>query len=177
MDFKLVLNKKNSNSSKIESSQTSKINFSKQASISHCIEQIKSKWKSKSNLASLTQDWEGIAGKQIASNCSPIFMRNKVLTIGANQPQWRQALLYNKPQLIAALNAAGYPLKEIRIQQHYQEKKEKPVNEKDIWNKHPSRIDIHGISKCKKCDVPAPLGELILWGKCSFCRRKEFKID
>jgi hypothetical protein len=27
------------------------------------------------------------------------------------------------------------------------------------------------------CKVPSPKGEVKLWGKCSFCRRKELRID
>ena len=49
--------------------------------------------------------------------------------------------------------------------------------EKEIWEKHPSRTDKNGIINCPFCKVPSPQGEITLWGKCSFCRRKELKID
>ena len=50
-------------------------------------------------------------------------------------------------------------------------------SEKEIWEKHPSRTDKNGIINCPFCKVPSPKGEVKLWGKCSFCRRKELKIE
>tara|TARA_B100000700_G_C15004615_1_gene837920 strand:- start:1572 stop:2048 length:477 start_codon:yes stop_codon:yes gene_type:complete len=147
----------------------------KENSILKCLEEIKSSWKG--NIGGLIQDWQNIAGKQLASNCTPLNIQNKILTIGASLPQWRQALLYNRLALIESLNSYGYQIKEIRIKQYY------PVNlvgnesEKEVWEKHPSRTNKTGIINCPSCDVPSPKGEIRLWGKCSFCRRKEFKIN
>ena len=50
-------------------------------------------------------------------------------------------------------------------------------SEASIWERHPSRSDIHGTNICKSCSSPTPIGELKRWGKCSFCRRKELKIN
>ena len=33
------------------------------------------------------------------------------------------------------------------------------------------------LKNCPICKVPSPKGEVKLWGKCSFCRRKELRID
>ena len=120
------------------------------------------------------QDWEKIAGKNVASNCTPLSIKNGILVIGANHPQWRQALFYNRLKLIESLNSADYKVKDIRIKQYYPQQIKEQVSEKNIWESHPSRTDIHGISDCECCGNPAPLGEIQLWGKCGFCRRKDF---
>ena len=152
-----------------------KIKPKREQSIYKCLEEIKSSWKG--NVGGLIQDWEGIAGKQLALNCTPLNIQNKVLTIGASHPQWRQALQYNRLELIESLKLYGYQIKEIRIIQHYPHDLVTRESEKDIWEKHPSRTDKNGITNCPFCKIPSPSGEIKLWGKCSFCRRKELKID
>ena len=140
-------------------------------SIYKCLEEIKSSWKG--NVGGLIQDWVKIAGAQLAMNCTPLNIKNKVLTIGASHPQWRQALVYNRLELLKSLNLYGYQIKEIRINQHYPIDLVTRESEKEIWENHPSRIDKNGIINCPFCEVPSPKGEIKLWGKCSFCRRKE----
>ena len=154
---------------------TNKINTKREQSLYSCLEKIKSSWKG--NLGGLVQDWVAIAGEQIALNCTPLNIKNKVLTIGASHPQWRQALMYNRLELIESLKSYGYQIKEIRIRQHYPIDLIKKESEKEIWENHPSRTDKNGITTCPNCEVPSPRGEIKLWGKCSFCRRKELKID
>ena len=144
-------------------------------SIYTCLEGIKSSWEG--DLGGLIQNWAEIAGEQLALNCTPLNIKNKILTIGASHPQWRQALQYNRLELIASLKLYGYQIKEIRIVQHYPKDLVNKESEKEIWGKHPSRTDKHGISNCPLCKVPSPKGEIKLWGKCSFCRRKELRID
>ena len=102
-------------------------------------------------------------------NCTPLNIKNKILTIGASHPQWRQALQYNRLELIESLNSYGYKIKEIRIRQHYPIDLVTRESEKEIWEKHPSRTDKNGIINCPSCKVPSPKGEVDLWGKCSFC--------
>ncbi len=145
-------------------------------SISQCLEKIKASWMKKGSIGGLIQNWEQITGSQLASNCTPLSIHNKVLTIGASHPQWRQALLYNRIQLIESLKSHGYNIKEIRIQQYYPAALVKGESEKDVWSKHPSRTDIHGLSICQHCKAPSPNGEINLWGKCCFCRRKELNV-
>ena len=110
-------------------------------------------------------------------NCTPLNIRNKILTIGATHPQWRQALQYNRIELIESLKSYGYKIKEIRIRQYYPINLIRRESEKEIWDKHPSRTDKNGIISCPFCEVPSPRGEVKLWGKCSFCRRKELRTD
>ena len=150
-------------------------NAKKDNSIYACLEGIKSSWKG--NVGGLIQDWEEIAGQQIALNCTPLNIKNKVLTIGASHPQWRQALQYNRLELIESLKLYGYQIKEIRIRQHYPIDLVTNETEKEIWEKHPSRIDTNGIMNCPLCKVPSPKGEIKLWDKCSFCRRKELRMN
>jgi len=147
----------------------------REKSIYTCLEEIKSSWEG--NVGSLIQDWVEIAGEQLAANCTPLNIKNKVLTIGASHPQWRQALLYNRLELIESLKSHGYQIKEIRIRQHYPINLVKRETEKEIWENHPSRTDKNGITNCPFCKVPSPMGEIKLWGRCSFCRRKELRID
>ena len=147
----------------------------REQSLYSCLEEIKSSWKG--NIGDLIQNWIEIAGEQIALNCTPLNIQNKILTIGASHPQWRQALMYNRLELIQSLKSYGYQIKEIRIRQHYPIDLIKKETEKEIWENHPSRTDKNGIANCPFCKVPSPKGEIKLWGKCSFCRRKDLRKD
>ena len=137
-----------------------------------CLEEVKIAWQKKSNnIAGLWHDWPEIAGEPLASNCKPLSLRRGILTIGAQHPQWRQGLQYNRTQLLARIRTQGFEIKDIRIQQYHPiQAKKQPESEHSIWAKHPSRVDIHGITKCKLCNSPAPTGEIKLWGMCGFCR-------
>ena len=152
-----------------------KTKVKREQSIYTCLEEIKSSWKG--NIGALIKDWKKIAGEQLAFNCTPLNIKNKVLTVGASHPQWRQALQYNRLELIESLKLHGYQIKDIRVIQHYPNDLVVRESEKEIWEKHPSRTDKNGITNCPYCKVPTPKGEVKLWGKCSFCRRKELKIE
>ena len=119
------------------------------------------------------QDWPGIAGKRLAPHCRPLSLHRGVLTIGASHPQWRQALQYNKPQLLSALKQAGHAIKDLRVQQHYPPASVTVEDEASIWSRHPSRADVHGMGSCPDCGRPAPNGEMKLWGHCGFCHRQD----
>ncbi len=150
-----------------------KSGYGKASSISSCLNDLKSIWRAKRNNVGLWNDWAQLAGEQLAANCQPLSFKRGILIIGASHPQWRQALQYNRTQLIATIRTAGYEIKDIRIQQYHPEKvKKRGETEQSIWEKHPSRIDIHGLATCQSCGSPAPAGEISLWGKCCFCRRK-----
>ena len=137
-----------------------------------CLDELRQQWRLNGGLASLWQDWPSIAGDQLAPHCRPLQMQRQVLTIGASHPQWRQALQYNKPQLLASLRAAGHTVRDLRIQQHHAAGVTSLESEHSIWARHPSRIDVHGVGECPACGRPAPKGELALWSVCGFCHRQ-----
>nr|YP_002049361.1 hypothetical protein PCC_0736 [Paulinella chromatophora]ACB43151.1 hypothetical protein PCC_0736 [Paulinella chromatophora] len=144
--------------------------------ISRCLSELKQTWKANANLAALWQDWNEIVGPQLALHCQPISLRDQVLTIGASDPQWRQALQYNRQKLIGSVKNWGFEIREVRIQQHYFNKivGSRMNEELIIWDCHPSRADIHGMVNCPTCQSPAPTGEMARWGHCGFCKRSSF---
>ena len=139
--------------------------------ISGCLEALQSSWRQEGSLAALWQDWPKLAGDPLASHCQPLALRSGMLTVGASHPQWRQALLYSKLQLLAAIRAAGHPVRDLRIQQHHPASRQGLGDPLEEWKRHPSRIDVHGIAACPRCGTPSPMGEMAKWGRCSFCRR------
>ena len=141
--------------------------------ISGCLETLKSNWRRDGSMAALWQDWPKLAGDALSSHCQPLTLRSGTLTVGASHPQWRQALLYSKPQLLAAIRAAGHPVRDLRIQQHHPAPRQQSGDPLAEWKRHPSRIDVHGTASCPRCGTPSPMGEMAQWGHCSFCRRVE----
>ncbi|MFL0768975.1 MAG: DUF721 domain-containing protein [Prochlorococcus sp.] len=137
------------------------------------LQDVQRNWKEQGSLAGLWQDWPRIAGPQLAPHCHPLSIQKGTLVIGASHPQWRQALQYNRPQLLAALRAAGHPIRDLRIQQHHPAKAPQMESEADLWAVHPSRIDVHGMANCPSCNSPSPAGEMARWGHCGFCQRQK----
>ena len=150
-----------------------KINSNQNKSLSNCLEEIKLNLKKGNALAGISQQWALLVGKQLASNCTPLSLTRGILIIGASHPQWRQALIFTRNELLSSLRAAGYSIKDLKIQQYHPEKIKNLEPEKSIWAKHPSRLDVHKIETCQSCLKPATSGEISLWGKCGFCRRKD----
>ena len=149
------------------------------SSLSSCLDDLKHSWQNKGNkIAGLWRDWPKIAGEPLASNCRPLSLKRGVLIIGASHPQWLQALQYNRNQLLAMLRTEKHEVKDIRIKRyHHSEKAKYQESEQSIWERHPSRVDVHGIAKCQSCNIPSPAGEMALWGVCGFCRRKALAAD
>ncbi len=139
--------------------------------LSNCLEDLQGNWEKDKSIATLWQDWPQIIGSQLGEHCWPISFQRGVLTIGASHPQWRQALLYSRPEILHSLRANGHQIKDIRVQQHHPKKSKPAENESIIWSKHPSRVDVHGVKDCPNCSRPSPAGEIILWGECGFCKR------
>lgn len=142
------------------------------AALQDCLNQLRTQWVREGSLAGLWQDWPQIAGQRLAPHCRPLRLQRGVLTVGASHPQWRQALQYNRLQLLAALKSAGHAVRDLRIQQHHNPHKGQPESEASIWARHPSRIDVHGMGNCPACGRPAPNGEMKLWEVCGFCHRQ-----
>ena len=140
-----------------------------------CLKALEKDWHRGGHLAALWQAWPSLAGPQLAPHCRPLRLQGGLLTVGAAPGPWLQALQYNRHQLIGALRAAGFSLRDLKIEQHYSRVQTTPGGEAEanIWAVHPSRVDVHGMATCPSCGSPAPAGEMALWGHCSFCRRAQ----
>ncbi len=151
------------------------MNKRKPESLENCLLTFKKSWSEIDHLLELTKKWEKIVGKDLSKECKPLKIEKGILTIVANHPQWRQALIYNKHKLKDSINKFGVKLDNIRVIQNYEinSSKRESLNIKEEWDNHPSRIKNQELSKCKFCKRPTPNGEIKRWGKCSFCWRVE----
>jgi predicted nucleic acid-binding Zn ribbon protein len=142
-------------------------------SLDACLQGLRRHWEGEGQLAGLWQAWPRIAGSQLAPHCRPLNLQSGVLTVGAAPGPWLQALQYNRHQLLGALRGGGFSVRDLRFRQHYGDPSPPPGSdvEAQVWARHPSRIDVHGLADCPACGKPAPTGEMALWGHCSFCRR------
>ncbi len=147
----------------------------KPETIKDCLTKFKKSWSDLDIILSLSSQWVNIVGTDLAKECKPLKIENNVLTIVANNPQWRQALLYNKHKLKDSINQLGIKLKNIRIIQSYQDNKydKNFIDTKKIWEDHPSRVKNKKIVICNICNRPAPKGEIERWGICTFCWRNK----
>jgi hypothetical protein len=143
------------------------------AAVADCLAGLERDWQRQGHLAALWQAWPRIAGPQLAPHCRPLDLQAGVLTVGAAPGPWLQALRYNRHQLLGALRGAGFTLRDLRLRQHYGDAIAPPGSEAEaeVWARHPSRIDVHGLANCPACARPAPAGEMARWGHCGFCRR------
>ena len=141
--------------------------------IGACLADLRQEWQQEGHLAALWQAWPRLAGAQLAPHCQPLSLVGGVLTVGAAPGPWLQGLLYTRHQLLGTLRGAGFPVRDVRVRQHHAEPLPPAAGEieADVWARHPSRVDVHGLSDCPSCRRPAPTGELALWGMCGFCRR------
>ena len=141
--------------------------------IGACLADLQQQWRRDGHLAALWQAWPRLDGAQLAPHCRPLSLVGGVLTVGAAPGPWLQGLLYTRHQLLGALRGAGFPVREVRVCQHHEPPPPPDAGtvEAEIWARHPSRTDIHGLADCPACGRPAPTGEMALWGTCGFCRR------
>ena len=139
-----------------------------------CLINFRESWSDFDKLLQLSDNWAKVVGKELANECQPLKIENNTLTIVANHPQWRQALIYNKHKLKESIIRIGINLKNIRIVQNYQDElnKTKASDNKSVWDNHPSRINNQKMQNCKVCERPTPLKEIERWGKCTFCWRE-----
>ena len=147
--------------------------------LQQCLESIERDWQRQGHLAALWQRWPSLAGPQLAPHCRPLRLQGSLLTVGAAPGPWLQALQYNRHQLLGALRAAGFPVRELRVEQHHAGPLPPAGMEEEriAWAIHPSRADVHGMGTCPRCSSPAPAGEMARWGHCSFCRRQELGAE
>ena len=143
-------------------------------SLGTCLNEFKKSWEDLDKLSKINENWSKLIGLDLFKECKPLKYENKILIITVNHPQWRQALIYNKHRLKERIAKIGINLKEIKIIQNYEIsiKNLKSTNAKLIWENHPSRVNKNDMSICKFCNSPTPKGEILRWGKCTFCWRK-----
>ncbi|MEO1002748.1 MAG: DUF721 domain-containing protein [Cyanobacteria bacterium J06638_7] len=148
-------------------------------SLDRCLEAVQQNWGRQGHLASLWQRWPELAGAQLAPHCRPLRLQGSLLTVGAPPGPWLQALQYHRHQLLGALRAAGFALRDLRVEQHHPTALAPPgrQEEEQAWGRHPSRADVHGMAACPRCGCPAPAGEMARWGHCSFCRRRQLAAE
>ena len=144
-------------------------------SLLNLINGFKKSWVDLDKLSKIKENWNEVIGEELSSECQPLKIENNILTIVANHPQWRQALIYNKHKLKETIIKFGIKINEIRIIQNYEENNSERNfdNAKIVWENHPSRINNSKMTTCKFCNSPTPKGEISRWGKCTFCWRKE----
>ena len=111
-------------------------------SLNKCLIQFRESWSDFDKLLKLSNDWAKVVGKELANECQPLKIENNILTIVANHPQWRQALIYNKHKLKESIFKIGIKIKNIRIIQNYQDElnKAKVSDNKLVWDNHPSHF-------------------------------------
>ena len=111
-------------------------------SLQNCLTSFKKSWSDLDKILNLSENWQEIVGKDLANECRPLKIEKDILTIAANHPEWRQALIYNKHKLKESINQSGLQLKNIRIIQNYQGNtlKSNSSNAKAVWDEHPSRV-------------------------------------
>ena len=143
-------------------------------SLRNCLDNFKKSCGDLDNLSKINDNWKDLIGSELFQECKPLNIEKRTLIIAVNNPHWRQALIYNKHKLKERIEKIGITLHEIKIIQNYElkNKKNKAANTKIVWAKHPSRINQNNMTICTLCNSPTPDGEIIRWGKCSFCWRK-----
>jgi len=140
----------------------------------NCLDNFKKSWEELDKFSRINEKWKDLIGSELFQECEPLNIDNKILTIAVNNPQWRQALIYNKHKLKERIEKIGITLNQIKIIQNYEIKNRntKATDAKIVWDKHPSRIQKNNMIICNLCNSPTPDGEIKRWGKCSFCWRK-----
>ena len=140
----------------------------------YCLDNFKKSYGDLDKLSKINENWKDLIGSELFKECKPLNIENKILSIAVNNPQWRQALIYNKHKLKERIEKIGITLNEIKVIQNYELAKNnnKASNAKIVWAKHPSRINKNKMIICNLCTAPAPEGEIKRWGMCSFCWRK-----
>ena len=143
--------------------------------LKNCLNDFKKSWIEFDQISKIYENWNKIIGQELSRECKPLKIERNFLIVRVNHPQWRQALIYNKH--IIKNNIARrikINLDEIRIIQSYEERKlQKKEDAYLVWENHPSRIKKSNLVSCEICNCPSPKGEILRWGKCTFCWRKK----
>jgi len=143
--------------------------------LQYCLEDFKKSWREFDQISKIYENWRTLIGLELSRECKPLKIEHNVLTVRVNHPQWRQALIYSKHMIKANIaNQLGIKLDTIKIIQYYEDKKlTKKEDPNLVWENHPSRTQNSNLILCKICSCPTPKGEILRYGKCTFCWRKK----
>ncbi|MXY18598.1 MAG: DUF721 domain-containing protein [Synechococcus sp. SB0664_bin_36] len=138
--------------------------------LGHCLQTVQQHWTRP--MARLSRQWSRWAGPALAARCRPLSLHGRTLTVAVDQSHWLQAVQYSRHQLLGRLQAAGFAITELRLQQR---SPQSPTDldqqqQQQSWDQHPSRGQM-GKDVCPRCNIPTPQGELQRWGHCCFCQR------
>ena len=138
--------------------------------LGRCLETVQQRWSGP--MARLSQQWSRWAGPSLAEHSRPLSLRGRTLTVAVDDPHWLQAVQYSRHQLLGRLQAAGFAVTALTLQQ----RTPKPLagldwrHQQQSWDHHPSRAQPE-MALCQRCSTPTPSGELQRWGHCCFCQR------
>lgn len=139
--------------------------------LGHCLQTVQQQWTGP--MARLGRQWSRWAGPSLAQHSRPLSLHGRTLTVAVDNPHWLQAVQYSRHQLLGRLQAAGFAVTALRLQQ----RAPRPLagldgrHQQQSWAQHPSRPQA-GAGLCQRCNTPTPQGELQRWGHCCFCQRE-----
>ena len=139
--------------------------------LDHCLQTVQQQWTGP--MARLSRQWSRWVGPDLAEHSRPLSLHGRHLTVAVDDPHWLQAVQYSHHQLLGRLQAAGFAVTALRVQQRAPQ----PLagldgqHQQRSWEHHPSRGQPE-TAICPRCHAPAPQGELQRWGHCCFCQRE-----
>lgn len=139
--------------------------------LDRCLQTVQQQWTRP--MARLSRQWSRWAGPTLAEHSRPLSLHGRTLTVAVDEPHWLQAVQYSRHQLLGRLQAAGFAVTALRLQQRAPQ----PLagldwrQQQQTWEQHPSRGRT-GTGICHRCNTLTPQGELQRWGHCCFCQRQ-----
>ena len=141
--------------------------------LDRCLQTVQQQWSRP--MARLSRQWPRWAGDHLAAHSRPLALHGRTLTVAVDEPHWLQEFQYSRHQLLGRLQAAGFAVNQL----HLQQRPPQPLaaldgpQQQQNWAQHPSRSrSRRGEGICRRCQTPAPQGELERWGHCCFCQRE-----
>jgi len=139
--------------------------------LSHGLQAVQQQWTGP--MARLSREWCRWVGTTMADHCRPFSLHGGTLMVAVDGAHWLQALQYSRHQLLGRLQAAGFAIRELRLQHRAPQ----PLATLDLkqqqgdWEQHPSYSNGEK-QPCGRCGAPTPPRELQRWGHCCFCQRQ-----
>ena len=130
--------------------------------VDQCLQALQAQWRQEGHLAALWQRWPTLAGPQLAPHCRPLRLQGSLLTVGASPGPWLLALQYHRHQLLAAVRAAGFAVRDLRVEQHHSGPLARLAGEesRSDWARHPCRVDVHGLAISAAAELETTLNQL-----------------